>query len=178
MNEPGLEAPPEPPEIGKNVFFQWHLDKECLEISCSRWNIVIDQISLDFAKVIAEAMHTNLLEMQRPYIHPSVAPVTIHERRGVLIWIQRYPRYSGEITKDISVRWEENGEFMEISGSGVDVCFGLIDPDFAENLAYAMRLGLPHTESYTAPGSGPEIVLRTLNARIRLWDYPKRTTPP
>ena len=178
MNEPGLEAPPEPPEINKNVFFKWHLDKECLEISCSRWNIVIDQISLDFAKSIAEAMHTNLLEMQRHYIHPSVAPVTTHERRGVVVSIRKYPKFSGEVTKDISVRWQVNGQFLEISCSGTDICIELIDPDFAEQIAYAMRTGLPHVESYSAPDVGPEIVRRTSNARIRLWNYPKRTTPP
>ena len=178
MDEPGLEAPPEPPEIDKNVSFHWHLDKDCLEIHCSRWNIAIDQISVDFAEAIVTALHSKMLSLRHLYTAPDVAPVTIHERRGVGISIRKYPKYSGEITKDLSLRWEENGQFLEISCSGTVIYIELIDPDFAEQMGYAMRTGVPHVESYSAPGVGPEIVRRTSNARIRLWDYPKRTTPP
>ena len=57
--EPGLESPPEPPEIGKNVSFRWHVDKECLEITTSGGtSIVIEAIDLEFAQAIAESMKT------------------------------------------------------------------------------------------------------------------------
>ncbi|MCY4552995.1 MAG: hypothetical protein OXC79_04930 [Candidatus Poribacteria bacterium] len=177
MNEPGLEAPPEAPEIDKNVSFHWRLDEDCLEIHCSRWNIAIDQISVDFAEAIVTTLHSNMLPLRHLYTAPDAAPVTIHERHGVGISIRKYPKYSGEIKKDIHLRWQENGQFLEISCSGTDICIELIDPDFAEQIAYAMRTGLPHVESYSAPGVGPEIVRHTSNARIRLWNYPKRTGP-
>ena len=177
-NEPGLEAPPEPPEIGKNVSFHWRLDEECLEIYCSRWNIAIDQIDLEFAEAIVEALHTNLLQLRHLFTAPDAAPITIEERRGVVLSIAKYPRYSGEVSKDVHLQWEVNGQYLKISCSGTEIHIGLIDPDFAEKMAHAMREGLPHVESYSAPGVGPEITRRTHNARIRLWNYPKRTTPP
>ena len=177
MFQPGLEAPPELPEIGKNVSFHWRLDEKCLEIYCSRWNIAIDQISLEFAEAIVEALHTDLLQLRHIFTAPDAAPVTIHERRGVALSIAEYPRYNGEVDKEIRVCWQVNGQYFKISCSGAEIHIGLIDPDFAEKMAYAMRAGLPHIESDFAPHLAPQITHQTANARIRLWDYPKRTTP-
>ena len=178
MDKPGLEAPPEPPEIDNNVSFHWRLNEECLEIICSRWSIVIDQISMDFAETLVTALHTNMLPLRHLFTAPDAAPVTIHERRGVSISVRKYPRYSGEIEKGLTLRWEENGQYLKISCSGTDIYIELIDPDFAEKMSYAMRTGLPYIMSDLAPHLAPRIVQRTHNARIRLWDYPKRTSPP
>ena len=78
-DEPGLERPPEPLEISKNIFFQWHEDKECLEIQTGGGtSIVMEQIDLAFAQALAESMKANLLQMRTPYVPPDVAPRATH----------------------------------------------------------------------------------------------------
>lgn len=172
-DEPGLEAPPEPPEIGKNVFFKWHVEKSCLEIACSRASLVIEQIDLDFAKAIATGMKANLIQMRTPYLHPDDVQRETYQTPGASVTLRKYPKYKedGEVKRDVYVEWQINGQYLAISCGGHIIAIEFIDLDLAEAVANAMQVGLPEVESYTAADVAPKITHGKLGVTVKLWEY-------
>ena len=184
---PGLEKPPEPPEIDKNVSFRWHLDKECLEITTSGGtHIVIEQLDLDIAQAIAEAMKTHLFQMRTPYLHPDVAPKATHRTPNAVVTLRKYPRYrdDGEVKRDVFVEWLVIEQRLDISCGGAILAIEHIDLDLAQAIAKAMKTGLPEVERYTADDVAPRITHSSRGVVVTLWTYPQHPdnqsgeTPP
>lgn len=174
--EPGLESPPEPPEIGKNVSFRWHVDKECLEITTSGGtSIVIEAIDLEFAQAIAESMKTNILQMRTSYLHPDVAPKTTYTTPNAVVSLRKYPKYrdDGEIKTAVFVEWLVNEQRFEFSCGGVILAIECIDLDLAQAIAKALKTGLPEVERYTAADVAPRVENLKMGVVIKLWEYPQ-----
>ncbi len=69
-----------------NTSLQWHVDKQCLEISWGRGkSIVIAGINLVFAEAFANELGLHLLQMATRYQHPDVKPQVMQTERGVTI---------------------------------------------------------------------------------------------
>ena len=176
-NEPGLETPPEPPEINKNVFFQWHADKQCLEIACSRASIVMEQIDLDFAQAIADGMKVNLIQTRTSYQAPDVAPRVTYNTPNAVVTLRKYPKYKddGEIKRNVYIEWQINGQYLAISCGGTIVAIEFIDLDFAQAIAKGMSEGLREVESYTHPDVAPRVTHSAQGVTIKLWEYPQKS---
>ena len=173
--ETGLEKPPEPPEIHKNVFFKWHVDKECLEISCNGTSIIMYEIGFSFAQAIAEAMNANLLQTRTRYVRPDVEPKSTHFTPGVVVTLRKYPKHKddGEIDKNVRVEWIVNEQRLEITCGGRIIAMESIDLDLAEAIAAGMKTGLPQVERYIAFDVAPRITHNSPGAVVELWMYPK-----
>ena len=173
--ETGLEKPPEPPEIHKNVFFKWHEDKECLEISCNGTSIIMYEISFSFAQAIADAMNANLLQMRTRYVRPDVQPSIRHFTPGVEVTLRKYPKYrdDGEIDRNVRVEWLLNEQRLEITCGGRIIAMEGIDLGLAEAIASGLKTGLPQVERYVAIDVEPTIMHTSTGAVIELWMYPQ-----
>lgn len=69
-----------------NISLQWHVDKQCLEISWGRGkSIVIAGVNLDFAESFANKLGLHLLQMKTRYQHPDVKPQVMQIEHGVTI---------------------------------------------------------------------------------------------
>ena len=69
-----------------NISLQWHIDKQCLEISWGRGkNIVVAGVNLDFAEAFANELGLPLFQMRTRYQHPDVRPQVMQIGRGVVI---------------------------------------------------------------------------------------------
>lgn len=67
-----------------NISLQWHVDKQCLEISWGRGkSIVIAGVNLDFAEAFANELGLHLFQMRTRYQHPDVRPQVMQIGRGV-----------------------------------------------------------------------------------------------
>lgn len=177
-DESGLDDPPEPPEIHRNVFFQWHIDKECLEISCSRASIVIEHIDLDFAQVLADSMKANLTQTQTRYLNLEVAPKVTRSIPNVVVSLMKYPQYrdGGEIWRKILIEWIVNEQSLEFSCGGALIAINHIDLDFARAIAKGMRIGLREVERYTSADVAARVTHSKSSVTISLWDYPQRAS--
>ena len=175
-DEPGLESPPDPPEIGKNVSFRWHVDKECLEITTSGGtSIVIEAIDLEFAQAIAESMKTNIFQMRTPYLHLDVAPKTTYTTPNAVVSLRKYPNYrdDGEIKTAVFVEWLVNEQRFELSCGGVILAIECIDFDLAQAIAKALKTALPEVERYIAADVAPRVENLKIGVVIKLWEYPQ-----
>ena len=66
--------------------FQWHVDKQCLEISWDRGkSIIIYGIDLDFAEAFSKELEAILIQKSTSYQHPNVKPKVMQGKRGVMI---------------------------------------------------------------------------------------------
>lgn len=69
-----------------NTSLQWHVDKQCLEISWGRGkSIVIEGVNLDFAEAFANELGLHLFQMATRYQHPDVKPQVMQIEPGVMI---------------------------------------------------------------------------------------------
>ena len=69
-----------------NTSLNWHIDKQCLEISWGRGkSIVVQGINLDFAEAFANELGLHLIQMATRYQHPDVKPQVMQIERGVKI---------------------------------------------------------------------------------------------
>ncbi len=68
------------------ISLQWHVDKQCLEISWGRGkSIVIAGVKLDFAEAFANELGLHLFQMRTRYQHSDVRPQVTQIGRGVVI---------------------------------------------------------------------------------------------
>ena len=101
--------------------------------------------------MIAKAMHAKLKKKRKRYVAPGETATITHKKRGAVVAILKYLGYSGKVDRTVSVQWQVNGQYLEISCSGTTIVIADIDIDFAEAIANVMRIGLPHVESTFAP---------------------------